>query len=168
MSKYKALGAYSALVGALYCLYGILDLANGTLAWWTPYGNPNWQVGLKVGGSYVPLAVADPFLGLVLLIVGIVFIRGSRHLWRRSPEAWGYAAISLILAGAIAGMCVLISVANAIGAYYPLLFGEEAGTWTGEWILNAATLLSPLALPFLLLVKEREKLLRRRGVSSSS
>jgi len=145
----RCLALHAVLVGLLYALYGLLELANGVVNWWTPF-SLDLQLGVKVAGAVVPYAMSDPFSGLALLVTGLVFLRGAGPIARGEAEAWGYATVALLLSGTVAAVSLLVAAADALDAYYPLLWGSEPrGDWSplrDPWLLNPGLLLSPLTL----------------------
>ena len=141
---------YSMFVGALYILYGIIEVIDGAITWWTPM-EINVQLGIPFYGTYLPRAVSDPFFGFVMLVIGSIFVLGGRVLAERLDEGWAFVTMALLLSGAVAVLSILIVGANWLDSSYPSLWGEQV-EWSildDGWALNPGLVLFPLALPLL-------------------
>ena len=150
-TKYKTLAIYCTAVGILYLIYGVIEFTNGFITWWTP-SELNIQFGVKISEDvYIPNTMADPFAGLVLIIVGSIILRTAKHVWNENTESWGFATVSLLLAGAVAVLSISIITADCLDAYYPLLWGGEPNdlwNFLGDpWSLNPGLVLFPLTIP---------------------
>ncbi|RLG58333.1 hypothetical protein DRN86_05720 [Candidatus Geothermarchaeota archaeon] len=161
ISAENVLAVYTGIMAVLYVLYGFLELANGTTSWLTPSTKLNLQLGVKVGDLNVPYAMPNPFAGFALLVTGIVFLRGVKGLWYKKPEGWAFTIVGLFLAGLLAVLSWLISLAHMLNTYYPLALGGVVEIpWSPlkeEWLLNPASTLFPAVLPTFLLYKWRRR-----------
>ena len=79
----------------------------------------------------------------------------SNYFRENKIDGWGFLIVGVILSVALAFLNILIVLADAIEAYYPLLWGQKPNeSWnilTDEWMFNPMMILGVLILP---LIKE--------------
>ena len=168
--------AYSAAVAVLYLAYGLYEFIVGATSWWMPWIRlPELQLGFplyanvdrEIVAVYVPKVIVDPFAGLVLLVVSLVFAKASVSLFRKRVDGWSFTTVGLLLAGALFVLNVLIVLADWMDAYYPLLWsGEPNSAWsilTDDWMFNPMMILFVLALPLTAVYLKKEEFIREAG-----
>ncbi|HDI31404.1 MAG TPA: hypothetical protein ENF80_01165 [Thermofilum sp.] len=139
-----------ALLGLLYVIYGVLQVYNGVVSWW--FGSDKlMQLGVKVFETHVPNTFPDPFSGLTLITIGLLFLAALYHSMRGFTRYKGYLFAAWLLAVTVLVLNVVEICASFLDAYYPLLYG---GTPNFEWSLAVDAwgiaphlLLGVLALP---------------------
>jgi len=92
------------------------------------------------------LISADVLTGLMILIVGIVFIEGVRELRESVSDAVPFLMVGLLLAGLIAGLQIAILFSNALGW---LLGFEGWKEWQVASDLTQAIWIFPAVVPLL-------------------
>jgi len=122
---------YGAVLGLLYIVYGIVQLYNGAANWWL--GREELlQLGIRAFGTYIPNAFPDPFSGLALVTVGLLFLDSLYHYTRGNMKYVGYLFAAWLLSIVMLTLNVVEIVAIILDAYYPLLYGVEPNY---EWSL---------------------------------
>jgi len=122
---------YGAVLGLLYIVYGIVQLYNGAANWWL--GREELlQLGIRAFGTYIPNAFPDPFSGLALVTVGLLFLDSLYHYARGNMKYVGYLFTAWLLSMVMLTLNVVEIVAIILDAYYPLLYGVEPNY---EWSL---------------------------------
>jgi len=117
---------YLTVIALGYILYGIIQFYNGVANIWS------WkilQLGILIGGAYVPNAFPDAFSGIVLITVGGLFLKAQ---YLKNKKYQGYLFVACSLAILLMLLNVLVILANILDAYYPLLWGE---TVEEGWVL---------------------------------
>ena len=142
----------ASILSILYPIYGAIQFYKGAVAWWFPWiGGGEIQLGVKVGESYIPNTFPDPFSGIILIVVGVVFAR-SIYLSKRNPGlADGFLFMGWILALLMLILNLVVLAADILDAYYPLLWGGEIEEpWTLEsdpWGISPHLILGVIAAP---------------------
>ena len=84
--KDNSIHILASILSILYPIYGAIQFYKGAVAWWLPWiGGEEIQLGVKVGDAYIPNTFPDPFSGIILIIIGVIFAR-SIYLSKRKPE----------------------------------------------------------------------------------
>ena len=170
----KIWGIYSAIIALLYLIYGVLEVIYGMISWWLPWIElPEIQLGitLSVPGDketsyiYIPKIIADPFAGLILVFVSMIFMKASINLFRTKVEGWSFITVGLLLSSALFTLNVLIVLANGADVYYPMLWGEvpeeEWNVLADEWMFNPMMVMFMPTIPLIKVYKEREEFLSK-------
>ena len=156
----RGLIIYLLIVGILYLVYGFLEFIKGVIAWWLPWIKfPVAELSATIRFNNIrlniPNLIADPFAGLVLIFTSLVYFRAVTYFRENKIDGWGFLIVGVILSVALAFLNILIVLADAIEAYYPLLWGQKPNeSWnilTDEWMFNPMMILGVLILP---LIKE--------------
>jgi len=140
------------ILSVLYPLYGAIQLYKGAVAWWLPWiGGGEIQLGVKVGDAYIPNIFPDPFSGIILIIIGIIFAR-SIYLSKRNPGlAEGFLFVGWILASSMLILNLVVLAADILDTYYPLIWGGEVEEpWTlgsDPWGISPHLILGVIAAP---------------------
>jgi len=142
----------ASILSILYPIYGAIQFYKGAVAWWLPWiGGGEIQLGVKVGESYIPNAFPDPFSGIILIVIGVVFAR-SIYLSKRNPGlADGFLFVGWILALLMLILNLVVLAADILDTYYPLIWGGEIEEpWTLEsdpWGISPHLILGVIAAP---------------------
>ena len=170
----KIWGTYSAIIALLYLIYGVLEVIYGVISWWLPWIKlPKIQLGIILSISegketlyvYIPKIIADPFAGLILVFMSMIFIKASINLFKMKIEGWSFITVGLLLSGALFILNLLIVLANGASVYYPMLWGETPEeSWnilTDEWMFNPMMTIFVLAIPLIKAYKKKEEFLSK-------
>jgi len=142
----------ASILSILYLLYGIIQFYEGTIAWWFPWiGGDEIQLGVKIGEAYIPNAFPDPFSGIILIIIGVIFAR-SIYLSKRNPGlADGFLFVGWILALLMLILNLVVLAADILDTYYPLIWGGKIDEpWTlgsDPWGISPHLILGIIATP---------------------
>jgi len=134
------IAVYSFVIGILYAIFGILEILVG----WGDFvgtGVPIIQPIELAGVNVVP---PDVFGGIMLIIIGAVYLTGVRQQAKAEREALSFLLVGSLLAAVFFVVYVVIMLANGVG--YVFQFED----WL-EWIwlddLRPGIWLFLLALP---------------------
>ncbi|MBS3794920.1 MAG: hypothetical protein KGY80_08485 [Candidatus Thorarchaeota archaeon] len=116
------------LSGVVYAFFGILTIL-------TFFGVVSFA-----------LISADVLTGLMILIVGIVFIEGAKELRESVSDAIPFLMVGILLAGVIAGLQIAILFSNALGW---LLALEDWTDWQVASDFTQAIWVFPAVVPLL-------------------
>jgi len=142
----------ASILSILYPVYGAIQFYKGAVAWWFPWmGGEEIQLGVRVGEAYIPNAFPDPFSGMILIVIGVIFAR-SIYLSKRNPGlADGFLFVGWILALLMLILNLVVLAADILDTYYPLIWGEEIEEpWTLEsdpWGISPHLILGVIATP---------------------
>jgi hypothetical protein len=89
---------------------------------------------------------ADVLSGIMILIVGIVFIEGAKELRESVSDAIPFLMVGILLAGVIAGLQIVILFSNALGW---LLALEGWTDWQVASDFTQAIWIFPAVVPLL-------------------
>jgi len=128
MEQRTAFVLLGLLSGVLYAFFGILTIL-------TFFGVVSFA-----------LISADVLTGLMILIVGVVFIEGVRELRESVSDAVPFLMVGLLLAGLIAGLQIAILFSNALGWLLGLEGWKE---WQVASDLTQAIWVFPAVVPLL-------------------
>jgi hypothetical protein len=135
-----ALAAYSFVIGILYAIFGILEILVG----WEEFvgtGGPLIQPIELAGVNVVP---PDVFGGIMLIIIGMVYLTGVGQQGRGEREGLSFLLVGSLLAAMFFVVYIVVMLANGVG--YVFQFED----WL-EWIwlvdLRPGIWLFLLALP---------------------
>jgi len=153
----KVISCYRSLLGLLYVIYGALQVYNGMLSWLLGREKA-LQLGVKMGNIYIPNTFPDPFSGLSLITVGLLFLLSFYYDLRGSRAYRGYLLTAWLLSITLLMLNVIEIAANVFDAYYPLLYGNEPNfEWslaTDGWGIAPHLLLGILAAPMYFSLKD--------------
>jgi hypothetical protein len=144
MSKQKGnslAGVYVGVAGVLYTLTGLVEIVTG------------FGIGvgpLEVFGRIFQV-VGDPFNGFVLLVIGLVFLKGAGPAGSGDREGVSYVAGGALLATALLGFYILNALSNGLGF---ILGFEDWLEWTILDDLKPGVVLWIFALPSVLLARD--------------
>jgi len=141
----KTSAIYSALVGLVYIVSGVLE--------WLAY--LKFEVNSEPIGDVIPL-MGDIFMGFSLLLIGIIFLFGIRPLLQRDAMGPAYPLVGAGLGMVLAVMQLLIMVAN--WAEKELLENEDFADWQTIDDLTISVYVVMIAILALYPVFRREKL----------
>jgi hypothetical protein len=140
---------YSFAIGVLYAIFGFLEILVG------------WGALVGTGVSLIPpLEIAgvnvvppDVFGGLMLIIIGTVYLTGVKQQAKGEREGLSFLLVGSLLAAIFFGVYLMIMLANGVG--YVFQFED----WI-EWIwlddLRPGIWLFFLALPGAYLVNKKK------------
>ncbi len=135
--KIRLIGIYSAIIGSMYILYGMLEI----IAW-------------AAGELAFPLSPSpDIFAGFILVVIGSILLYRVRDLLNMRYEGLSFFFVGLILSAIIGIMYLLIMGADLLDA---TIIGETWAFDSAAYNLPAIVLFI-LLLPGWLIIKEREE-----------
>jgi len=144
---------YGAVLGLLYIVYGIIQLYNGVASWWLRR-EELMQLGVRALGTCIPNAFPDPFSGMALVTVGLLFLVSLYHCARGNAKHMGYLFAAWLLSMVMLALNVVEIIASILDAYYPLLYGGEPNyEWSlalDPWGMAPHLVLGLLSLPLYL------------------
>jgi len=122
----------TAIATLLYILYGSIQIYNGFVEWWVRWsGLKTIQLGIKFAGTYIPNSFPEPFSGIFLIIIGLVFLKATYLYYKGIEKHRGYLLVGWILAMMMLILNIVVILADILDVYYPLLWGGEIGEgWT--------------------------------------
>ncbi len=151
---------YGGALGLLYVVYGVLQVINGITKWWLGRSD-SLQLGIRVTDIVIPNAFPDPFSGVTLITVGLLFVASLYHYRRGKGVYRGYLLAAWFLAITLLLLNIVEIAANVLDSYYPLILGlEPEEPWSlanDAWGLAPHMLLGLLALPLYLGLKDMIK-----------
>jgi hypothetical protein len=118
----KNLALYSTLIGAIYLIFGLLELTRG----FSEAFGLTWEISTV-------LVSADIFSGLALLIIGIIFLFGVHAQWKGGKDAASYLAVGTLIAAVFLAVYLAIMGAHAIGAGFYSILPEEYAEVFADW-----------------------------------
>ncbi|MCP8305073.1 MAG: hypothetical protein H3Z50_06390 [archaeon] len=135
-----AIGAYSFFIGTTYTVFGLLEILIG------------WGDFVGIGASLIPpielaginLVPPDVFGGIMLIIIGAVYLIGVRQQARGDREGLSFLLVGSLLAAVFFGVFTAIMLANGLGYMFQF---EDWLDWTWLDDLRPGIWLFPLALP---------------------
>jgi hypothetical protein len=129
----RAKTVFSFVVGALYLLFGVLQVASGLGI------GDGWSRALLLGGGAID--------GAVMMIIGMVFLQGHRELRAGLREGVAFLYVGILLAAFFLIVQVSQITASYLGAW------TVGGDWEGYTAIDTVSpflYLSPLPLAGLL------------------
>lgn len=139
--NWGAIGAYSALIGAVYVLVGLLEAASGL----------GIDVGVLEAAASLTRVSGDVFGGLVLVVIGLVYLRGASPVVRGDREGVSYVAVGALMASMLLAYYALNAFSNGLG--YVLGF-EDWLEWTLMDEMKPGAVLWLLAIPSVLVARD--------------
>jgi len=118
----KPLAIYSLGIGALYLIFGLLELARGL----SEAFGAAWETSTM-------LVYPDMFSGVTLAIVGLIFLFGVQVQWKKGKDANSYLAVGALLASVFFAVYVSIMAAHALGAGIYHISSEPYAEIFGDW-----------------------------------
>lgn len=132
-------GIYVGLAGFLYIVAGILEITT--------------SLGVDAVEPFANMlrVVGDPFNGFVLIVIGLVFLKGVGPASRGDREGISYIAGGALLASTLLGFYVLNSLSNCLG--FVLGFEDWLG-WTILDEMKPGVVLWLFTIPSILLIRD--------------
>jgi len=106
-------GIFGTIVGALYIMFGILQILTAT--------------GLDLGISSILLIPEDLIGGFVLIIIGLVFVQGAFRSRRSRNESMSFILVASILGAFFMIVYTLIMIADVLEAR--VLVNDDWENW---------------------------------------
>jgi len=135
-----AIAVYSFFIGILYAIFGILEILIG----WGEFvgtGVPLIQSIELAGVNIVP---PDVFGGIMLIIIGVVYLTGVGQQARVNREGLSFLLVGSLLAAIFFGVYMVIMLANSVGYVFQF---EDWLEWVWLDDLRPGLWLFLLALP---------------------
>jgi hypothetical protein len=134
------MAVYSAAIGALYAVFGILEIMVG------------WGDLIGTGVSFIPapeiagvnVIPPDVFGGIMLIIIGAVYLTGVKQQARGEREGISFLLVGSLIAAIFFGVYLVIMLANGVGYLFQF---EDWVEWTWLDDLRPGIWLFLLALP---------------------
>jgi hypothetical protein len=145
-----ALAVYSFFMGIIYAIFGILEILIG----WGEFvgtGVPLIQPIELAGINLVPL---DVFGGIMLTIIGAVYLAGVRQQARGERQGLSFLLVGSLLAAIFFGVYMVIMLANGVGYMFQF---EDWMNWIWLDDLRPGIWLFLLALPGVYLVLSKKE-----------
>jgi len=144
------LAAYSLFIGTTYAIFGILEILIG----WGEFIGTRVPLIQSIELAGVTLVPLDVFGGIMLIIIGAVYLTGVRQQARGKREGLAFLLVGSLLAAIF--FCVYMAIMLANGVGYMFQFED----WL-EWIwlddLRPGIWLFLLALPGAYLVLSKKE-----------
>lgn len=145
-----ALAVYSFVIGTLYTIFGILEILIG----WGEFVGTGVPLIQPIELAGVNLVPPDVFGGIMLIIIGAVYLTGVGQQGRGEREGLSFLLVGSLLAAVFFVVYVVIMLANGVG--YAFQFED----WL-EWVwlddLRPGIWLFLLALPGAYLVLSKKE-----------
>ncbi|MCK4439226.1 hypothetical protein KAV47_09125 [Candidatus Bathyarchaeota archaeon] len=137
----QMVGVYTALIGGLYALLGVVEI----LGW----------LGVEILPQLAGLffVANDAFNGFVLLVVGLVYLKGVGSVMSGEREGLSYVSVGALMSTVLLALYVANIVSNGLG----LVLGFE--DWLGWTVLDdfrPGLILWVLAIPAVLVAVKKE------------
>ncbi|MCW4006657.1 MAG: hypothetical protein NWF04_08730 [Candidatus Bathyarchaeota archaeon] len=125
----KPWAVYSACLGLVYFLFGALELTTGLgqayeLSW--------MQLDISTAVVY-----PDVFGGLMLVIIGIIFLFGISSQWKGKTEGASFLVVGTLLAAVFFAVYTAIMLSHAVGFGFfhivPEAYADIMADWA-EWV----------------------------------
>jgi hypothetical protein len=144
-----ALAVYSFVMGILYAIFGLLEILVG----WGEFVGAGVPLIQPIELAGVNLVAPDVFGGIILTIIGAVYLTGVRQQARGEQEGLSFLLVGNILAAVFFAVYVVIMLANGVGYAFQFEDWLEWG-WLDD--LRPGIWLFLLALPgaYLVLYKK--------------
>lgn len=101
----KLTGVYVGLVGFLYALVGVLEITTG-------FG---LGAGFLEPVTNIFCVVGDPFNGFILMVIGVVFLKGASSVSRGDRAGTSFVAGGTLMASVLLGFYILNMFSNGLG-----------------------------------------------------
>jgi hypothetical protein len=135
-------GIFVGLAGLLYSVVGILEILSG-------FG----ILGAVQYFSDIFRLVGDPFNGFVLLVIGLVFLKGFSYVSQGDREGVSYVMGGALLASTLLGFYVINAFSNGLGF---ILGFEDWLEWTILDDIKPGVILWISTIPSILMVRNPE------------
>ena len=137
----QMVGVYTALIGGLYALLGVVEI----LGW----------LGVEILPQLAGLffVANDAFNGFVLLVIGLVYLKGVGSVMSGEREGLSYVSVGALMSTVLLALYVANIVSNGLG----LVLGFE--DWLGWTVLDdfrPGLILWVLAIPAVLVALKKE------------
>ena len=143
------IAAYSFIVGLAYAVFGLLEILVG---WGEFIGTGVLIQPIELAGTN--LVPPDFFGGVMLIIIGIVYLTGVGQQERGEREGLSFLLVGSLLATVFFGVYVSVMLANGVGYMFQF---EDWLEWTWLDDQRPGIWLFVLALPgeYLVLTKKK-------------
>jgi hypothetical protein len=118
----KTIAIYSLGIGALYLIFGLLELARGL----SEAFGAAWETSMM-------LVYPDIFSGVTLTIIGAIFLFGVKLQWHGGKDGVSYLAVGALLASVFLAVYLAILGAHALGAGIYHVSSEPYADIFGDW-----------------------------------
>jgi len=140
--KGREVGVYTALIGGMYVLFGVIEILGGLGVDILP-----WPRGLFFVAN-------DAFNGFVLLVIGLVYLRGVGSVMRGEREDLSYVSVGALMSTALLALYVANIVSNGLGR--ALGFEDWLG-WTVLDDFRPGLILWVFAIPAVLVAVNKDR-----------
>jgi hypothetical protein len=118
----KQLSIYSLGIGAIYLVFGLLELTRGL----------SEAFSITWGISTV-LVYPDMFSGVTLAIIGLIFLFGVKLQWNAGKDAASYLAVGSLLTTVFFAVYLSIMGAHALGSGIYQISAEPYADIFADW-----------------------------------
>ncbi|MCK4582961.1 hypothetical protein KAU18_06565 [Candidatus Bathyarchaeota archaeon] len=137
----QMVGVYTALIGGLYALLGVVEI----LGW----------LGVEILPQLAGLffVANDAFNGFVLLVVGLVYLKGVGSVMSGDREGLSYVSVGALMSTVLLALYLANIISNGLG----MVLGFE--DWLGWTVLDdfrPGLILWVLAIPAVLVALKKE------------
>ena len=146
----KALAVYSLFIGAAYAIFGIVEILIG----WGGFVGTGVPLIPRIELAGVDLIPRDVFGGIMLIIIGAVYLTGVRQQARGEREGLAFLLVGSLLAAIFFGVYMVIMLANSVGYVFQF---EDWLDWIWLNDLRPGIWLFLLALPGAYLVLSKKE-----------
>lgn len=144
------IAVYSLSIGILYAIFGILEILIG----WGVFVGTGVPLIQPIELAGVNLVPPDVFGGIMLIIIGAVYLTGVRQQGRGEREGLSFLLVGSLLAAVFFVVYVVIMLANGVGYVFQF---EDWLEWTWLDDLRPGIWLFLLALPGAYLVLSKKE-----------
>ncbi|MCP8323205.1 MAG: hypothetical protein L6N96_03400 [Candidatus Methylarchaceae archaeon HK02M2] len=106
-----AIGAYSLFIGLMYTIFGILEILIG----WGDFVGTGAPLISPIEFAGINLVPPDVLGGIMLIIIGVVYLNGVREQARGDREGLSFLLVGSLLATIFFGVFTVIMLANGVG-----------------------------------------------------
>ena len=135
-----AIAVYSFFIGILYAIFGILEILIG----WGEFVGTGVPLIQSIELAGVNLIPPDVFGGIMLIIIGVVYLTGVGQQARGNREGLSFLLVGSLLAAIFFGVYMVIMLANGVGYVFQF---EDWLEWVWLNDLRPGLWLFLLALP---------------------
>jgi len=134
-------GVYTALIGGLYALLGVVEI----------FGWLGVEILPRLAGLF--FVANDAFNGFVLLVIGLVYLKGVGSVMSGEREGLSYVSVGALMSTVLLALYAANIISNGLG----LVLGFE--DWLGWTVLDdfrPGLILWVLAIPAVLIALRKE------------
>ncbi|MCW4049107.1 MAG: hypothetical protein NWE89_05155 [Candidatus Bathyarchaeota archaeon] len=139
--KGQMVGIYTALIGVLYTVLGVIEI----------FGWLGVEILPRLAGLF--FVVNDAFNGFVLLVIGLVYLKGVGSVMSGEREGLSYVSVGALMSTVLLTLYVANIISNGLG----LVLGfEDWLGWTVWDDFRPGLILWVLAIPAVLVALKKE------------